>query len=770
MVEARGVSTIVPENAVPGVDLIDLAKSRHPLECLASDFEGWKTIFEETRERVKRTIRNRDCIELLCKSTSYHLVETTSSKSIRNFASSFPLEQADVEILHALVLKYGNVESSIPTAPGRYPHIWEVVSKSLFAFSRMEGAREEEGPLGLALGRVKMHTVYYRNPLNREDCERVMRGILGRVDDVSLRELGYRLKDAFEMLLDLIKDTESRYAEFFKHFTTLGRPEGPECEIEDSIKFARDLTALSARLIDGINRKGWSIRERALAAFQVMDCAHSWIYELDSAALRERYGSTLFKFIDALTIPAGGLSSVNVDHIYMNNPVWAQPLLSLPDGRLLMPEPYLPISFSFRIFEPIIAKSAALKIAYEDARAKYLEDRIDEVIRLCLPNAQVYNSVRWTDPDSAAVYENDAVAFLGNHIFLFEAKSGRLDDAGRRGARKSFQEDLKQFFIEPGVQAHRLQQYLAEKKGDARLTLKDGTPIPLNMDRTKIVIKFSIAIEHFASLTSGKRAYIEMGLMSNEDAWAPVLSIGELEMLSRYLDTEISFFHYLTRRYTIEDLLYVSGDEQDFLSLYLTNGFVLDFEALKGVAVAFNDLDRVVRGQKQARSDRTEVESLGVPLSYHWKLFLQEIYRSSFPHKYDTIEILLNQSPANMFSLEQTLRKFRKGLYGGKKGDTLISHTPLGKRVFMFAMNLSKALPDSEDWVNMARKISYEQGRERVGATDCVTILTLKKARDGYDAITFHRYNDPKAGIREFVGGKSQLPMLFSQPPEIHHS
>ncbi|MGO8506652.1 hypothetical protein AB9F35_35590, partial [Rhizobium leguminosarum] len=43
-------------------------------------------------------------------------------------------------------------------------------------------------------------------------------------------------------------------------------------------------------------------------------------------------------------------------------------------------------------------------------------------------------------------------------------------------------------------------------------------------------------------------------------------------MIAKFLDTEVSFVHYLTRRATLEDLIQIEGDEQDYLSLYLTNG------------------------------------------------------------------------------------------------------------------------------------------------------------------------------------------------------
>ena len=51
-------------------------------------------------------------------------------------------------------------------------------------------------------------------------------------------------------------------------------------------------------------------------------------------------------------------------------------------------------------------------------------------------------------------------------------------------------------------------------------------------------------------------------------------------MISRYLDSEAAAQHYLTRRATLEDVLNFEGDQQDLLSLYLTNGFWFGDEIL----------------------------------------------------------------------------------------------------------------------------------------------------------------------------------------------
>ena len=90
----------------------------------------------------------------------------------------------------------------------------------------------------------------------------------------------------------------------------------------------------------------------------------------------------------------------------------------------------------------------------------------------------------WRDSASGTLYENDVVAIVGNTVFLFEAKSGKLDDVARRGGELSLLRNFKELFVEPGKQARRLESYINTKGKDARLWMKDtGGAISLDLDK-----------------------------------------------------------------------------------------------------------------------------------------------------------------------------------------------------------------------------------------------------------------------------------------------
>ena len=214
--------------------------------------------------------------------------------------------------------------------------------------------------------------------------------------------------------------------------------------------------------------------------------------------------------------------------------------MALDECTLFLPLPNLFYGFPFRIFEQFFEGRPALEQAYSTARARFLEDMVKAHVATGMPSAKTYHRVMWRDDASGVLYENDVVAVIGNTVFLFEAKSGKLDDVARRGGELSLLRNFRELFVDPGEQASRPENYINTRGKDARLWIKDlEKTVHLDLDKPKVVHKFSICIEHFAALTSAKHNLKVLGAIKDENAWAPVLSLGELMLIWRYLDTEI---------------------------------------------------------------------------------------------------------------------------------------------------------------------------------------------------------------------------------------
>src|SRR3546814_18007407 len=132
---------------------------------------------------------------------------------------------------------------------------------------------------------------------------------------------------------------------------------------------------------------------------------------------------------------------------------------------------------------------------------------------------------------------------LGNHIFLIESKSGKVKAASRRGGPDSVRKNFKQLYVEPGVQARRLEALL-RKGSEATKLLRDGKgqPLDIALSRPVIVHSFGVCLEHFAAITSNREQVEMISLIGPNDPWSHLLSISKLDITPHNLITEVSIF------------------------------------------------------------------------------------------------------------------------------------------------------------------------------------------------------------------------------------
>lgn len=722
-----------------GFDFIKLSDLKHPFGN-ASTREEWQEVFDKTQRFLNNFLGTRNTLSLVARSASQRIFNKNTQ-----FHEYYALEQADVEILLALSAAQDFPAKSIPTSPNNMVRLWKALRQHIYSFAQKQPERFKDDPeKEFAVRTARLQTIYYRNNYTKIDCEEVVREILRRVDAVSGVKIGFSLLSGFDAVIKLQAVIEGRATEFFSHARNLQESSG-EPDIRNSIDFFCEISPMAARAWRLASKYCEDKKTLADVGFQISEICHDWIYTITKDDLKDVFGENNQRFIDLITLKTGDSSDLNPEHIYLNNPIWRKPIIELADGEsYFVPLPTLIYSFPFKIFERFIDTEESVKETYSNVRSEFLEGDIARIIGTALPSATIYESVVWRDPDSEKEYENDVVAIIGNTIFLFEAKSGRIDPAARRGGELRLIRNFRELFVEPGEQAWRLQKYLNTAKQDARIWRKDTRePITLRLDKPKIVHKFSICMEHFMSLTSVKDTAKGLGLISNDDAWSPVLSLGELRLIWRQLDSEISFFHYLTKRATLDQVLNFRGDEMDILGMYLTNGLYIDPEENKGNTILFHEVDDAARRVKVPRANRKRSEVIGVLVSEYWKEVISDIYNSDFPNKFDAIEVILNQDPAALSAVDGQLRKWKKGLFNCNGRDVMFARSEIGKRIFLLAVHVSKRELFSDDVIARARNIAYGAGVQMFGASDCLVLTRYKKSKDPtYDAVSFFRLDN----------------------------
>ena len=71
-------------------------------------------------------------------------------------------------------------------------------------------------------------------------------------------------------------------------------------------------------------------------------------------------------------------------------------------------------------------------------------------------------------------------------------------------------------------------------------------------------------------------------------------------------------------------------------------------------------------------------------MPYSLRLTLEEIYcDATGRHRFDILQVVLNQNPQVLAGIVQYLQKWKRGLASGKEGDLLLVRQKIGKHVFV---------------------------------------------------------------------------------------
>jgi hypothetical protein len=725
VVSASSRST--PEIGIPGFGSADIPQTPH------SDFEGDHGLaLSNNLDRLSRFVSARDPISLLSLFGRQYLIEATQGG--RDQTDS--ISQPELELLQTLALTISGW-GKVPTSPNNFERCHALATDCLHHYAATTQPMGDD-PEAIFSSRVKIQSLFYRNSFSSEVGAIVVSEMLAKIDIPTETELGYRLSDLAAAAFDLLRLIGANIDNFRNCIGAILRGD----EVERHIKEVGSNSVATSRVISRTH--GYLVANNwpSDAAFQASEMGWSSVFTFTRKTLSDCYGRRVASALFDLAIRPGELANFELKRAFLGSPIRERPFVLLDDNHLFVPTPALIVSFIFDMLEYTIRNYPKLLDSYHRARANYLPEAIHNLVSEALPSAKMYREVVWHDPSSDARYENDVLAVLGHHVFIFEAKAGKLKPAARRGGLSSLKKNLKDLYIEPARQAARLENYLrSASMQPGMLVDRNGMPVEIDTGRPTIVRKFSVCLEHFAGLTATRHSFMELGLLNKGDAWAPILSIGELHMIGTHLDAEPAYFHYLCRRQTIEEQIDFMGDEQDLLSVYLTNRFCLDEKALANVRVFFLGADELAREKKTPALDRKQFNMPGWKLPFYWQRLATEIYQSGHQHRFDMLEIILNQHPVDLKGLEHRVSRWNGGL--STKEDISYARRYIGSRTFGLAMaHVKRPIFSGVDLSIFSREVLQSIPISDWPTDFLLVIRSRKKSTANYDAIHFARLQD----------------------------
>lgn len=566
-----------------------------------------------------------------------------------------PIQQFGIELLQAMFLSFPqNVFSSEEPSPEVLMALNETIYKleqsyPLRGLARERSSDERVRRADLLSYQVQMHTFAMRNAGFQNQVMSQLTGLFGRLDSDYKVRTGIKLSGLVTMWERLVKVAEKRFNERFQQVREALSAETPEevisryCDARGFNGAYRNsmITELRSHRGDLAMARTYCIQDSERTAFHhyiltTEDFVAAYPEPVEPAALR--------RIMERWAFRPGGLIGANREHFFLNNPIWERPLIHLRPDQFYWPITQIFHSFGLEMLEALVSEFPEIKERYENrVRPEFLEERVAEELVRALPGAEVLRGVKWTEPASGRQYETDLLVLIDSLAVIVESKSGRITQAGRRGAPDRLRKEIRKLIEEAAIQSFRFTTVLQETAGAMTLQLRDGSVRNLDVRSVRRCIRLNVTLDFFGPLACEVRSMQEAGLLDPTVGGAPTMALVDLENLVTLLDSPAQVLHYLARRGELEQTLAFFADELDLLALYLGTGFALgDFEFQRDHHVSFYGLSDQIEPFLFAKGTGIEVIKPRLRLTPYWQSLLSRFEERRFQNWTHASFLLLN--------------------------------------------------------------------------------------------------------------------------------
>jgi len=391
-----------------------------------------------------------------------------------------------------------------------------------------------------------------------------------------------------------------------------------------------------------------------------LDNAHNLIGAgTDRTALNALLERIAYKF--------GALATHNREHFVLDNPVLSRPLISLGRDRYFSAVWGALPHFAFDILEDLVWQDDDLRVMYTKAKANYVEDELERILRDGFPHGKVLRGSLWRDP-TGVEFENDLTVVIDSFALVFEAKSASVSDPAKRGAPERLAYTLRELIEAPSDQALRFIEFLKTNPTTHSLGTKRGDTNVIDSHVIKHYVPIGVTLSQLGFIGSNLKNVIAAGIVSKRlEDLAPSINLTDLESIFELLPLEIEKVHYLARRREFEAHMNYEGDELDLLSFYLDNGFNIgnaeyDQKLALNIGLKSKELDPYFIGSREGKP----VEKPHLRMSHWWRAILNKISETRVQGWMETGFILLNTTEQDQAQFEAAFKKLARQVRLGK--------------------------------------------------------------------------------------------------------
>jgi len=540
--------------------------------------------FSRSLERLKEICRPYNLFQLLAHFAYYDQIVVDAEKDDAVYQ---PAEQSGTELLQALVLQESEDDLSfqLDTPPPikvllEANRLLRGITMS-FAFKRygsLTGATKRERGLSET---VRSYTAVARNEGFPSQIRRTMTELVAPLDSAFKKKRGLKLTCLAAMLWNAAELVGKRINDDFQQRRAILGLKNPTAIVEEFLKVNCPDQVTAETFRAGMSRANMSRREIQLYLTTLWDTANFKLFWLSIedwiACYPEQIERTHIEWVLSLwSLSLGSLEAENPEDFFLENPVWAKPIINIGAGQFLLAIPGLVQSFGQQLLEAVIKTESQLWEKYQSkVRPKYLEAFVARLLTRALPSAKVLGGVVWLDPVSGKRFETDLFIICETHALIVECKSGRFTGRARRGDTACLENEIGKLIAEPTLQGQRFAEFLSKANGRVEVKDASGAKHMFEAKQFLRISRINVTMDCLGPVGIQGRMLREAGMVSKDLQPAATFHLHGLEHIVEILDRPAFLFHYLHRRAEIEAAIDLISTEENLLAMYLATGFDL---------------------------------------------------------------------------------------------------------------------------------------------------------------------------------------------------
>lgn len=622
--------------------------------------------FQNMIANIKEEFTKSDPLSILGCLSTYGMSAGIGNDGIKRYGPEST--QSNVELMQAILLSIPSdavsYEQISPNTIQKFFDEMPILSKlfQMRRFSKFKETPKEKMQIAMIQEELRNHTQYVRNWGFINDVIEISAEISKIFDCEFKKKYSFSFVKAIQVFKIVIENFEYILNERTEKISLLFKSK--------TIKTAIDLFFADAGINEDpeifynyVKENAFTIKDVRILLWGYYDSYIGDSFVLAPAEIAKNANIELEEILSifkTFSLPFGSLENCDPIAFFLDNPVWSRPLIRLDDGNYFCAAPTTFFSFVLKILSGLCKEDKILNKKLSQARAKFLEDRIEYTFKNAFPETQSIRNYKWSEGD--ITFENDFLIKIDSSLFIIEAKSHEITWPALRGAEERIKRHVQEILYEPSVQSKRLEdKILQHLSGVSEL---NGFPFEIN--EIKSVNRLSVTLDDFATLQTMVHQFQSVGWIPDDHQIAPCILYSDLNIIFDILDGKFHKINYLKRRSQLPDTLNYKADELDLLGLYLVCGFNTHSAQLDNTHLLLTGMSKPIDDYYIALHSKTVTPQKPTPkITSFWNSICETLEKHSTRRWSEAVSILLTLS----FDEQEAFEKYYKKIIQNVRND-----------------------------------------------------------------------------------------------------